>query len=167
MNVLPDAKRELIVRCLCEGMGIRATARVVDVAKGTVLKLLVDAGRAAAAFQDRVLRDLPCRRFQVDEIWAFCHAKAKNVPGAKRPPLEAGDLWGWVAMCVDTKLVPCWRVGDRGGGTAEADLAGRVRHRIQIVSDAHAPYVDAVDAAFGRDVDYAMLVKQSTRPTGR
>lgn len=163
MNVLPDAKRELIVRCLCEGMSIRATARVVDVAKGTVLKLLVDAGRAAAAFQDRVLRDLPCRRFQVDEIWAFCHAKAKNVPGAKRPPPEAGDLWTWVAMCVDTKLVPSWRVGDRGGGTAEAfmlDLASRVRHRIQLVSDAHAPYVEAVDAAFGRDVDYAMLVKQ-------
>ena len=109
-----------------------------------------------------MLRNLPCTRIQVDEAWSFIYAKEKNVPTAKSAPQEAGDVWTWT-ICADTKLVPSWRVGDRSAATAldlMDDLAGRVEHRLQIATDGHGAYLEAVDAAFGGSVDYAMLVKQ-------
>lgn len=162
MNQLPLEKRALILRCMCEGMTMRGAARTAAVSKNTVAKLLVEAGAACQAYQDRVLRDLPCQRFQADEIWSWIYAKEKNVPTAKAPPPEAGDVWTWTVICADTKLVPVWRVGDRSLDTALAlfsDLRTRVRHRVQIVADGNSSYLEAVPAAFGREVDFAMLVK--------
>ena len=114
LNRLSAEKRALILRCLVEGAGVRGAARTAGVAKGTVLKLLVEAGTACEVYQDKVLRDLPCRRFQADEIWSYLYAKQDNVWKAKTPPPEAGDVWTWTVLCADTKLVPVWRVGDRG-----------------------------------------------------
>ena len=162
MNKLDSKTRKLIIRCLVEGQSIRATARTADVSKNTVAKLLIDAGKACADYQDGVLRDLPCRCIQVDEIWAFVYAKQKNVASAKSAPAEAGDVWTWTAICADTKLVPSWRVGDRSGATAIEfmdDLRSRLANRVQLTSDGHRAYLEAVEGAFGGDVDYAQIVK--------
>lgn len=162
MNTLPRHRRVLILKCLVEGMSIRSTARTAEVSRNTVTKLLVDAGKACAACQDRALRDLHCNRIQVDEAWCFVYAKEKNVPRAKSAPAEAGDVWTWVAMDADTKLVPSWRVGDRSGATPldlMDDLRGRLANRVQLTSDGHRAYLEAVEGAFGGDVDYAQLVK--------
>ncbi len=162
MNNLPLKTRKLIIRCLVEGQGIRSTARTADVSKNTVTKLLIDAGKACAEYQDKALRDLPCKRIQVDEIWSFIYAKQKNVARAKSAPPEAGDVWTWTAIDADTKLVPSWRVGDRSGETAidlMDDLRGRLANRVQLTSDGHKAYLEAVEGAFGGDVDYAQLVK--------
>ena len=132
------------------------------VSKPTVIKLLVDLGTVCAEYQDEVLRDLPCERVQIDEIWSFCHAKAKNVPGEKKGQFGHGDVWTFTAICADTKLVPSWLVGSRDTGTATEflqDLASRLAHRIQLTSDGHRMYLDAVDDAFAHEVDYAMLQK--------
>ena len=162
MNNLPLKTRKLIIRCLVEGQGIRSTARTADVSKNTVTKLLIDAGKACADYQDKALRDLPCQRIQVDEIWSFIYAKEKNVARAKSAPPEAGDVWTWTAICADTKIVPSWRVGDRSGATAIEfmdDLRPRLANRVQLTSDGHKAYLEAVEGAFGGDVDYAQLVK--------
>lgn len=162
MNILAHHRRILILKCLVEGMSIRATARVADVSRATVAKLLVDAGKACAAYQDAALRDLTCRRIQVDEAWCFIYAKQKNVARAKSAPPEAGDVWTWVAIDADTKLVPTWRVGDRTGMTAidlMDDLRGSLANRVQLTTDGHRAYLEAVEGAFGGDVDYAMLIK--------
>ena len=163
MNTLPRHTKVLIIRCLVEGMSIRAVARTADVSRNTVVKLLADAGRACADFQDRTLRDLPCKRLQADEIWSFVYAKQKNVPRAKKAPPEAGDVWTWTAICADTKLVPSWRLGDRSAATAldfMDDLKGRLAsERVQLTTDGHRAYLDAVEESFGADVDYAMLIK--------
>ena len=127
---------------------------------------LVDAGKACAAYQDQALCDLPCRRIQVDEVWSFIYSKiyskAANVARAKAAPAEAGDVWTWTAIDAETKLVPSWRVGDRSGETAidfMDDLRSRLADRVQLTSDGHKAYLEAVEGAFGGDVDYAMLVK--------
>ena len=162
MNTLPRYKKVLILKCLTEGMSIRAVARIADVSRNTVTKLVIDAGKACADYQDRTLRGLACQRVQVDEAWCFVYAKAKNVPRAKSAPAEAGDVWTWVAMDADTKLVPSWRVGDRSGATAidlMDDLRARLTNRVQITSDGHKAYLEAVEGAFGGDVDYAQLIK--------
>ncbi len=162
MNKLDTKTRTLILRCLVEGMSIRSTARTADVSKNTVTKLMINAGKACAAFQDQVLCDLPCVRIQVDEIWSFIYAKEKNVARAKAAPPEAGDVWTWTAICADTKLVPSWRVGDRSGETAIEfmdDLRPRLTNRVQLTSDGHKSYLEAVEGAFGGDVDYAQLIK--------
>ena len=162
MNKLDITTRTLILRCLVEGMSIRSTARTADVSKNTVTKLLIDAGKACAAYQDQALCDLPCVRIQVDEIWSFIYAKEKNVARAKAAPPEAGDVWTWTAICADTKLVPSWRVGDRSGETAIEfmdDLRPRLASRVQLTSDGHKSYLEAVEGAFGGDVDYAQLIK--------
>ncbi len=141
---------------------MRATARIADVAFNTVDKLFIEAGRACAAYQDRTLRNLPCKRLQLDEIWCFVYAKQKNVATAKAAPEDAGDVWTWVAIDADTKLVPSWRIGDRSSETGIAfvdDLAKRVANRVQITSDGHKAYLEAIEGAFGADVDYAQLVK--------
>ena len=170
MNRLDAKSRNLIIRCLVEGMSIRATARTADVSKNTVVKLLNDAGKACAAYHGKVMRDLPCRRVQADEIWSFVYAKEKNVPRAKSAPPEAGDVWTWVAMCADTKLVPTWRIGDRSGMTAidlMDDLRARLAHRVQLTTDGHSAYFEAVEGAFGGDVDYAQLIKLYGGSTGK
>lgn len=162
MNKLTTQKRAQILGMLCEGMSLRATSRLADVSINTVTKLLVDVGTACAEYQDRVLRDLPCKRVQVDEIWSFTYAKAKNVKTAKAAPEGAGDTWTWTAIDADSKLIVSWLVGGRDAGYANEfmqDVASRLANRVQLTSDGHAPYLSAVEDAFGADVDYATLVK--------
>ena len=132
------------------------------VLKKAVSKLMVDAGQAAAWYQDRVFRNLTCKRIQVDEIWAFVYAKQKNVALAKKAPPQAGDAWTWTAIDADTKLIPSWYVGGRDSDAAMIfmeDLASRLANRVQLTSDGHKAYLEAVEGAFGSDIDYAMLVK--------
>ncbi len=170
MNKLGTETRTRIIRCLVEGNSIRSTARIADVSKNTVNKLLIDAGKACSEYQDRVLRDLPCQRIQVDEIWSFVYAKQKNVATAKAAPEDAGDVWTWTAICADTKLVPSWVVGDRSGQTAIElmdDLRSRLANRVQLTTDGHKAYLDAVEGAFGGAVDYAQLVKLYGKPVGK
>lgn len=160
MNRLSNEKRAAVVASLVEGNSIRATCRMTGVAKNTVTKLLVDLGTVCSVYQDRVIRDLPCERVQCDEIWSFVYAKQKNVPVDKRG--EAGDVWTWVALDADTKLVPTYRIGGRGMQEAREfmeDLVKRLRHRVQLTTDGHAPYLTAVEGAFQGEVDYAQLVK--------
>lgn len=162
MNRLSNVKRAQVVAALVDGVGINATSRMTDVSKPTILKLLAELGAVCAAYQDRTIRNIRARRVQVDEIWQFVYAKAKNVPADKRDTFGYGDVWTWVAIDADTKLVPSWRIGPRDAGTAYElmqDLAGRLRNRVQITTDGHKPYLAAVEDAFGADVDYAMLQK--------
>jgi IS1 family transposase len=143
---------------------------MADVSINTVTKLLVELGPACARFQDETLRNLPCRKVQCDEIWQFVYAKKKSVTEKireKHP--EAGDVWTWVAICAETKLVPSWLVADRSAGSAWTfmqDVAGRLRHRVQLTTDAHKPYLEAVEDAFGSDIDYATLQKIYGRDAG-
>jgi IS1 family transposase len=143
-------------------MSIRAVTRVTGASKNTVAKLLVTAGWACAAYHDRVVRGLPCKRVQVDEIWSFVYAKREHVRHAKAPPVDAGDVWTWTAVCADTKLLAGFYVGDRSFGSARAflnDLRERLAERVQITSDGWRAYKYAIDTAFGDDVDYAQLQK--------
>ncbi len=161
-NVLSAKRRAQIVACLVEGNSIRATCRMTGRSKGAVLKLLADLGCGCREYQDRVLRDLPCRRIQCDEIWSFVGAKQKNVPEEKRGEWGYGDLWTWTAICADTKLVPSFLIGPRDAGAAYTfiqDLADRLASRVQLTTDGHRPYLEAVEDAFGSEIDYAMLVK--------
>lgn len=162
MNILPVEKRVQVISALVEGNSIRATVRITGVAKNTVVKLLVEMGKACSEYQNSTLRNLPCKRLQCDEIWSFCYAKDKNVPISKRGQFGFGDVWTWTAICADTKIVPSWMVGTRGAETARAfmqDLAGRLANRVQLTTDGHRVYLDAVESAFGTEVDYAVLVK--------
>jgi IS1 family transposase len=162
MNKLPSHKRAQILHLLVEGNSMRATARIADVAFNSVDKLFIEAGRACAAYQDTAFRNLACKRLQLDEIWSFVYAKQKNVQTAKAAPEDAGDVWTWVAIDADTKLVPSWRIGDRSSETGLAfvdDLARRLANRVQITSDGHRAYLEAIEGAFGGGVDYAQLVK--------
>src|SRR4051794_7928920 len=166
MNRLSTEQRKQVIAALVEGNSIRATCRMTGVAKNTVVKLLIDLGTVCSIHQDRLMRDLPCERVQTDEIWSFVYAKAKNVPEHKRG--EAGDVWTWVGMDADTKLVVSYLIGGRGPEEANAfmrDLASRVRHRVQLTTDGHRPYLLAVRGAFEDNVDYAMLVKIYGSPT--
>ena len=161
MNMLSTQKRGFIVRALVEGTSVRATARLADVSKVTVLKLIADLGYAAYLFHDRNVRNVRVRRLQVDEIWSFVGAKAKNVS----PDKEAegwGDAWTWTAIDADSKLCVSYLVGGRDAGWAQEfmqDCANRIRGRVQITSDGHRAYLEAVESAFGADVDYAQLQK--------
>jgi IS1 family transposase len=162
MNRLSTAERVRVVAALVEGNSIRSTVRMTGAAKNTVAKLLVELGGACDRYQDGALRGLPCKRIQCDEIWSFIYAKAKNVPKAKAAPQDAGDVWTWTAIDADTKLVPCWALGTRDAGTAHAfisDLAARLANRVQLTTDGHKVYVNAVEDAFGADIDFAQLVK--------
>lgn len=173
MNKLPAERRAQILGMMVEGNSIRAIVRMTGASKNTVARLLEDAGEAFAAYQDKTLRNLPCKRLQLDEIWAFCYAKQRNVMMAKAAPKDAGDLWTWVALDADTKLVPSWRIGDRSGETATefvCDLSKRLANRVQVTSDGHRAYLEAIEAGFGADVDYAQLIKlygEVPHPKGR
>ncbi|MGE0116628.1 MAG: IS1 family transposase [Dongiaceae bacterium] len=162
MNRLPTEKRVQILGMMVKGMSIRSIARLAGVSKNTIAKLLVDAGAACSEYQDRMLRELPCKRLQLDEIWSFVYAKAKNVRTAKAAPEIASDIWTWTAIDADTKLIASWMVGDRSGATAKvfiADLASRLANRVQITTDGRNAYLQVIDDAFGIDVDYAILEK--------
>jgi IS1 family transposase len=163
MNKLDTAKRAQIVSGIVEGCSIRSISRMTGCSKNTIVKLLVELGAACAEYMDKALVNLPCKRVQVDEIWSFCYAKAKNVtPEIKAKNPAAGDVWTWVAIDADTKLIPSWIVGPRDGTTARIfvnDLAGRLANRIQLTSDGLNVYLAAVAKAFHGHVDYAMLVK--------
>jgi IS1 family transposase len=162
MNKLPSAKRAEIIGMMVEGMAVRAIVRLTGVSKTTILKLLEDCGEAFSEYQDTAFRNLTCTKLQVDEIWAFNHCKQRNVATAKRAPAQAGDLWTWTAIDADTKLIPAWLVSSRDGDAAKvfiSDLAGRLANRVQLTTDGHKPYLEAVEEAFGADIDYAMLIK--------
>jgi IS1 family transposase len=163
MNRLSTEKRAQIIGCLVEGNSIRATVRMTGAAKNTVTKLLVDLGHACAEYQDQALRDLPCTTVEVDEIWAYCYAKQKNVPDEHKGEFGYGDVWTWNAICADTKLVPSWLVGERtveDGWTFFADLKDRMRGRIQLTTDGHPSHSAAIGLTFGRDIDWAILEKK-------
>ena len=172
MNRLSHDKRAQALQMMAEGISLRAMTRLTGISRTTLIKLLEDAGQAFSEYQDRVLVNLPCKRIQVDEAWAkriqvdeawaFCYAKQKTVPTAKAAPEGAGDIWTWVGLDADTKLVASWHVGTRDSEAAMTfidDLAPRLASRVQLTSDGHKPYLEAIEGAFGADIDYAMLVK--------
>ena len=162
MNKLNRTKQVQVIAALVEGNSLNATVRMTGVAKNTILKLLADLGTACAEYQDKALRNLNCKRIQCDEIWQFCYAKQKNVPAEKQGQFGFGDVWTWVAIDADTKLVPSFMLGNRDAQTGKAfidDLASRLANRVQLTTDGLKIYLDAVEGAFGADVDFAQLVK--------
>lgn len=162
MNKLSTDRQAEIIRVLCEGNSLRSTARITGVAINTVVKLLRDVGAACLRYQDEVMRDLPCTKLQCDEIWSFVYSKAKNVPEDKQNQFGYGDVWTFTAIDADTKLVPCWLVGMRDAEAAYeflSDLKGRLTNRVQLTTDGHKMYAEAVEKAYGSDIDYAMLIK--------
>lgn len=162
MNILSIDKRALIFQHLIEGCSMRSTTRLTGAAKKTVERLLVSAGTGCAELLDRLMVDLSCKRLECDEIWSFCYAKEKNVPTKVRGKKHAGDTWLWVAIDPDTKLIPSWRVGSRNATDAYwfmHDVAKRLKSRVQLTCDGHAAYLEAVESAFGSEVDFAQLIK--------
>jgi IS1 family transposase len=162
MNVLPLQDRVQILNCISEGMGVNATARVTGKSKNTVLKLLADVGQACALYQDRVMNNLQCTRIECDEIWSFIGAKQKNVRKDKESHAEFGDCYTFTAIDPESKLMPCWLVGQRSRECTEEfmnDLAPRLANRIQLTTDGFLPYPPCVDLAFGGQVDYAVVNK--------
>ena len=162
MNTLNNKQRAQLISVLVEGNSLRATARICDVAFNTVLKFIPQIGLACADYQDKTFHDLKCKRVQCDEIWSFCYAKQKNVRKEKRGLFGYGDVWTWVAMDAETKLVPSFMVGNRDAQSAKMfidDLASRLANRVQLTTDGNKVYLEAVEGAFGCEVDYAMLVK--------
>jgi IS1 family transposase len=163
MNRLSRSERATVIRLLVEGNSLRSTTRISGHSINTISKLLVDLGTVCTLFQDKALVDLTSTRIECDEIWAFCYARPRNVPPEHEGEWGFGDVWTWVALDPDTKLVVTWLIGKRDAMDANmfiADLARRLRNRVQITTDGHRPYVDAIERAFGKDVDYAMLVKE-------
>jgi IS1 family transposase len=162
MNKLPLEKRVQILHMLVEGSSMRSISPVIGVSINTVTKLLVDAGTACAAYHDAHVRNVQAKRVQCDEIWSYAYAKAKNVPIAKAAPEGAGDVWTWTALDSDSKLIVSWLVGGRDAEYANAfmdDVAQRLANRVQLTSDGHYAYLDAVERAFGSDIDFATLIK--------
>ena len=162
MNRLNNKTRGRVMMALMEGASVNATVRMTGVSKPTILKLVVDLGTACAAYHDAHVRDVGAKRVQVDEIWAFNHCKQRNVATAKAAPADAGDIWTWTAIDADSKLIVSYLVGDRSGQAAIAlmdDLRDRLANRVQLTTDGHRAYLEAVEGAFGGDVDYAQLVK--------
>lgn len=162
MNKLDAKTRSTILHMLCEGSSIRSIARITGTSKNTVSKLLVDAGKACAAYHEANVRDLQTTRVEVDEIWSFTYAKQKNVKTAKAAPANAGDTWTWTAIDADSKMIVSYLVGGRDAEYAMwfmDDLRNRLANRVQLTSDGHRAYLEAVEGAFGADVDYAQLVK--------
>jgi len=173
MNKLPLAKRVQILAMLVEGSSLRSISRVVDVSINTVTKLLEDAGETCIRLHDDMVRDVKASRIQCDEIWSFNYCKQRTVATARAAPLDSGDVWTWTALDADTKLIVTYAVGDRTLSCARLfidDLRERLSNRVQITSDGHRAYVEAIEGAFGADVDYAQLVKlygPTPSPPGR
>jgi IS1 family transposase len=162
MNRLAASKRTQVIAALVEGVSINATCRMTGVAKHTVLNLLRDLGCACAEYHNAAISNLKVRRVQCDKIWAFCYSKDKNVPADKHGFFGFGDVWTWTGIDADSKLIISYPLGNRGAGAAHAfmqDMASRISTKIQLTTDGHRVYADAVESAFGGDIDYAMLVK--------
>ncbi len=162
MNRLDSKRRAQVISALVEGNSIRSVSRMFDVSRNTISSLLVDAGAVCAEYQDKALRNLHCKRVQCDEIWSFCYAKDKNVPADKKGVFGIGSVWTWTAIDADTKLIASWMVGGRDAYAAREfmnDLASRLASRVQLTTDGHGAYLNAVEGAFGNDIDYAMLIK--------
>jgi IS1 family transposase len=162
MKRLSTEERARILHMLCEGMSIRAVTRLSGASKNTVSKLLIDAGKACAAFHDAHVRNLKSERVQVDEIWTFTHCKQRNVAKAKAAPDFAGDTWTWTALDSDSKLIVSYLVGQRDSEYAFAfidDLRDRIDNRFQLSSDGLGFYVQAVEEVFGEDIDYGQIMK--------
>ena len=162
MNKLPPKARAQMLNMLCEGSSMRSISRLADVSINTVAKLLIDAGKFCAAFHDDKVRSVKAARIQCDEIWSFTYAKQKNVATAKRQDLAYGDTWTWTGIEAQSKLIVSWLVGGRDSDYAIAfmdDLRSRIENRVQLTTDGHKAYLQAVEGAFGGDVDYAVLHK--------
>ena len=162
MNKTPLKTRALILNMLCEGQSMRATARLGEVSFNTVAKLLIDAGKVCADLHDELVQGVTASRIQCDEIWSFTYAKQKNVATARAAPKEAGDTWTWTALDADTKLIVSSMVGGRDAEYANAfmdDVASRLANRVQMTTDGHKAYLEAVEGSFGADIDYAQLIK--------
>lgn len=162
MNKLNLDRQAQIIKVLCEGNSLRSTARITDCSINTVVKLLREVGAACLAYQDKTMRNLHCNKLQVDEIWSFVYSKDKNVPEDKQGQFGYRDVWTFTAIDAETKIVPSWLVGLRDIKHASifiSDLKARLANRVQITSDGHKMYLNAVESAFGSEVDYAMLVK--------
>lgn len=162
MNQLSIEKRAKIIGMLVEGNSMRAVSRMAGCSINTVTKLLVDVGEACWAYQSKAFHNLPCKRIQCDEIWSFCYAKEKNVPDDHKGEWGYGDVYTWTAMCADTKIVPSFLVGRRDASFADIfmkDLVIRLKNKVQLTTDRHRAYLNAVEDAFGGDIDYAMLIK--------
>jgi len=176
MNKLSTDRRTQLIAALVEGNSIRATARMTDTAFNTVLKFVVDMGKASKAFLDETMVNIPSQRIQCDEIWQFCYAKDRNLPESMRVDRSGyqhilrsrcksdikGSVWTWVAIDADTKLVPAFHVGTRDAHCANhfmRDVARRLANRVQLTTDGHHAYLTAVHPAFEGDVDYAQLIK--------
>ena len=168
MNKLSSEKRAAAVRCFVDGVSVRGTCRITGVSKGTVLTLLADLGDVCWQYQHETLRNLPCKKIQADEIWSFVGSKEKNTKPEKKAD-GWGDAWTWTTICADCKLIPSWIVGPRDAQTGTelmTDLAARLANRVQLTTDGHKAYLEAVETAFGSDIDYAMLVKLYGAPEG-
>jgi IS1 family transposase len=161
--------RAQVIRCLVEGNSVRSAVRMTGIAKNTIVKLLAEIGAVCEAYQNKALRNLKSKRIQCDEIWSFVYAKQKNVTPEIAAKQTAGDIWTWTALDADSKLIVSWMIGGRDAGTAKHfmdDLAGRLASRVQLTTDGHRVYLNAVESAFGSEIDYAMLVKiYGTDPT--
>ncbi len=168
-NVLPRDKQLAILRCLVEGCSVRSTERMVDVSRETVLSLLVRVGEGCEKLLDCTMRNLNCECIEVDEIWGFIQKKQRHVRASDDPPV-VGDAWTFIALDADTKLIPAFRVGKRDASNTNAfisDLASRLSTRPQITSDGLALYIDAIESAFGHDVDYGQVIKSyEAEPAG-
>jgi len=161
-NVLDTSKRAQILSMMVEGMSMRSISRVVGVSINTVTKLLIEAGSACAEYHDNTVRNVKADRIQCDEIWSFVAAKQKNVKTMKAPVEGAGDVWTWTALDADSKMIVSYLVGGRDARYANAfmdDVAARLANRVQMTTDGHKAYLEAIEGAFGADVDYAQLIK--------
>lgn len=162
MNKLNLERKAQVIKVLCEGNSIRSTARITGTAINTVVKLLREVGATCLEYQDKTLRNLTCKRIECDEIWSFCYAKEKNLPEDKQEQFGYGDVWTFVALDADTKLALSWLVGLREPSYAlefAKDIKERLANRVQMTTDGHHMYFDAVENAFGDDIDYAQLIK--------
>ena len=169
MNKLPPAKRVQVLSMLVEGSSMRSISRVVDVSINTVSALLIDAGKACAKHHDETVRNVRSKRVQADEIWSFCYAKQKNVETAKAAPEDAGGVWTWTALDADSKLIVSYLIGGRDADYANEfmqDVAARLANRVQLTTDGHRAYLEAVEGSFGAGIDYAMLIKHYGAPVG-
>jgi len=167
MNRLSIADRARIINCLVEGCSLRSTQRMTGFAKKTIARLQVEIGQACLAYHDNAMRDLPCKVLQVDEVWSFTYCKQANVPEHLQGSQNLGDTWTWIAIDADSKLIPCWHIGKRDYLDASkfiGNLAGRLASRVQLTSDGHRPYLQAVEDAFGAEIDYSMLIKLYGKP---
>jgi len=168
MNRVDSRARAQVIRCLAEGNSVRSTVRITGIAKNTIVKLLLEAAEVCREYQDSAIRNLTCKRLQLDEIWSFVGSTEKNTSAEKNAQGNS-DVWTWTAIDADSKLIVSWLVGNRDSVCATEfvkDVASRLKHRVQLTTDGHRPYIVAVEAAFGADVDYAVLEKIYGKPEG-